>query len=105
MPAAELDRYGKVGDSSDGWSPYVSHGSKAWGVTGQEDAMSLSGFLPAASRRAMVVGSVAAFVCAVSSSVLMAQGAAQAPAPQTPAAQAPPPAPVPGSCPQSTAQD
>jgi hypothetical protein len=65
--------------------------------------MSLSGFLPAASRRALVIGSIAAFVCAVSVSVLRAQGAAQAStpqtaAPQTPAAQAPP-AQVPGTCP------
>jgi len=59
--------------------------------------MSLSEFLPAASRRAMVIGSVAAFVCMVSGSVLSAQTAAP---PQAPAApQAAPAAAPPGTCP------
>jgi hypothetical protein len=56
---------------------------QAWGVTGQEDAMSLSGFLPAASRRIVVMGSVAAFVCLVAGTALRAQATAP---PQTPAA-------------------
>jgi hypothetical protein len=45
--------------------------------------MSLSGFLPAASRRIVLMGSVAAFVCAASGSALRAQATAP---PQTPAA-------------------
>jgi hypothetical protein len=57
---------------------------QALGVTGQEDAMSLSGFLPAASRRVVVMGGVAALVSMVSGSALRAQ----ATAPQAPAAQA-----------------
>jgi hypothetical protein len=61
---------------------------KAWGVTGQEDAMSLSGFLPAASRRVVVMGGVAALVSMVSGSALRAQATAP---PQTPAAAAPAP--------------
>jgi hypothetical protein len=55
--------------------------------------MSLSGFLPVASRRIVVMGSVAAFVCAVSGSVLRAQ--ATAPPPQTTPPQTPAPAPPP----------
>jgi hypothetical protein len=51
--------------------------------------MSLSGFLPAASRRIVVMGSVAAFVCAASGSALRAQAAAP---PQTPQTAAPAPA-------------
>jgi hypothetical protein len=50
--------------------------------------MSLSGFLPAASRRIVVMGSVAAFVCAASGSALRAQATAPqtaAPAPAAPA--------------------
>lgn len=61
-------------------------------VTGQEDAMSLSGFLPAVSRRAIVVGSVAALVGAASGLELKAQGTAQQQqqtTPQTPQAPAP----------------
>ncbi len=50
--------------------------------------MSLSGFLPAVSRRVIVIGSVAAFVCAASGSALRAQAAAPpqtaAPAPAAP---------------------
>jgi hypothetical protein len=66
--------------------------------------MSLSGFLPAASRRVMVIGSVAAFVSVVSGSVLRAQTAAP---PQTPAAPqaAPAPAAPPGTCPPLAATD
>jgi hypothetical protein len=70
--------------------------------------MSLSGFLPAASRRAIVIGSVAAFMCAVSGSILRAHGAAQTAAPQTPAppaAQAPAPASPPGTCPPVDPKD
>jgi len=52
--------------------------------------MSLSGFLPAASRRIVLMGSVAAFVCAASGSALRAQVAAP---PQTPQTAAPAPAP------------
>jgi hypothetical protein len=62
---------------------------KAWGVTGQEDAMSLSGFLPAASRRVVVMGGVAALVFMVSGSALRAQATAP---PQTPQTAAPAPA-------------
>lgn len=51
--------------------------------------MSLSGFLPAASRRIVLMGSVAAFVCAASGSVLRAQATAP---PQTPQTAAPAPA-------------
>jgi hypothetical protein len=59
--------------------------------------MSLSGFLPAVSRRAIVLGSVAAFVCAMSSSALRAQATAPPPQtapPQTPAPAAPPTDPL-----------
>lgn len=54
--------------------------------------MSLSGFLPAASRRIVVMGSVAAFVCAASGTALRAQATAPPPTPQTaaPAPAAPP---------------
>jgi hypothetical protein len=52
--------------------------------------MSLSGFLPAASRRIVVMGGVAALVSMVSGSALRAQ----ATAPQTPAAPAAPPDPL-----------
>jgi hypothetical protein len=55
--------------------------------------MSLSGFLPAASRRVVLMGSVAAIVCAVTGSALRAQATAppQTPAaPQTPAPAQPP---------------
>jgi len=65
--------------------------------------MSLSGFLPAASRRVVVMGSVAAFVSMVSGSILRAQATAP---PQTPAAPPQAAAPiVPGSCPAPDATD
>jgi hypothetical protein len=57
--------------------------------------MSLSEFLPAASRRVIVIGSVAAFVSMVSGSVLRAQTAAP---PQTPAAPQAAPAQPAGTC-------
>jgi hypothetical protein len=60
--------------------------------------MSLSGFLPAASRRAIVIGSVAAFVSMVSGSVLRAQTAAPPQTPAAPQAAPAPPAEAPGSC-------